>query len=48
MRCVDLTSVFPHLINVPLSNDPEKLTPFLRVCSQANIVLVEFMLAKGK
>lgn len=46
MKCVQLTSQYPELINVKLFSDG--VTPFHRVCSNGNIPLIELMVAKGK
>lgn len=46
MKCVQLTSNYPELVNVKLFSDG--VTPFHRVCSHGNLPLIELMIAKGK
>ena len=47
MKCIEVSSDYPHLINTPL-NLSDGITPFHRVCFQGNEALIDFMLAKGK
>ena len=45
MKCIQLTSNYPELVNVKLLSDG--VTPFHRVCFHGNEALIELMLAKG-